>query len=239
MAFNSLQFRHEAINPLQKAITSPAYYEVYFNAPPICLRPNSGGASSILDDIIQLGSNILFGDSNSIRFRVKGVDLPQRQLETQPRFTNGPQRLVPYGLVYSTMNLEIIESDRYKIRRFFELWHDSIYSNQNSYQVQYYNELVADKLTVVSYTASGLPVRVWEMKEAYPIAINSSQMSWDSIDQYLIVNIEMAFHEWTSFEATGTQYAGAAVSAISGLITDKINDKFSDKFGDIADAIFR
>ena len=233
MAFNSTQFRHEALNPLQRPTTSPAYYEVYFNAPPRCmLTPQNNG---LIADLLELGSNIIFGDSDSIRFRVKGIDLPQRQLETQPRFTNGPQRLVPYGLVYSTMNLEIIESDRYKIRRFFELWHDKIYNVGSAYKVNFYDELVADKLTIVSYTASGLPVRVWEMKEAFPIAINSSQMSWDSIDQYLIINVEMAFHEWTSFNATGTQYAAAAMSAISGLITDKINDTV----GDIADAIFR
>jgi len=237
MAFNSTQFRHEALNPLQRPTTSPAYYEVYFNAPPECLR--TGGSFGILDGLIELGSNIIFGDSDSIKFRVKGVDLPQRQLETQPRFTNGPQRLVPYGLVYSTMNLEIIESDRYKIRRFFELWHDKIYSQNNSYAVEYYNKLVADKLTIVSYTASGLPVRVWEMKEAYPIAINSSQMSWDSINQYLIINVEIAFHEWTSYDASALQYANAAGSAIAGLISDKLDDKFDDVIGDIADAIFR
>ena len=222
MAFNYLLARHEALNPLSRPYASPAYYEVYFNAPPPCMTED--GKTSLLDDIIELGSNILFGDPSSIRFRVKGVDLPQRQLETQPRFAEGPMRLMPYGLVYSTMNMEIVESDQYKIRQFFEEWHTKIFSNKNNYGVEYYDRLVADKLTIVAFASSGIPTRIWEMKEAYPIAINTSQMSWDAQNQYLVINIELAFHEWESREPTVADYANVAIDAAQGEVARQIGN---------------
>lgn len=233
MAFNYLQSRMEALNPFQKSFASPAYFDVYLSAPPRCMSDPTGieqffGGSTfgkVASTVVEIGSNLLFGDPAQIRFRVKAIDLPQRQLETQPRLqVNGPQRLVPYGAVYSTVNMEIIESDQYKIREFFEEWQDKVFHKDNSYKLAYYNELVADKLTVVAYAATGLPVRVWEMTEAFPIAINSSQMSWDATDQYLVINIEMAFNEWTSSSAKLSTYLDAATVAAQGLIPDIIEN---------------
>lgn len=224
MAFNALHFRHEALNPLQSPITSPAYFEAFFNAPPKCLQ----GPSGLLSTIKNVATGLIFGDNDSIRLRVKAIDLPQRQVETQPRFANGPMRMMPYGLVYSTINLEIIESDRYKIRRFFEEWHDKVFNKSNAYAVEYYSELIADKLTIVAYSPTGIPVRMWEMTEAYPIAINSSQMNWDSINQYLVINIEIAFHEWTSSDAGISQFLDTAGFDIIGAGVDAAANAISN-----------
>lgn len=224
MAFNYVQARREAANPLQLQYASPAYFDVYFDAPPNVYTNFNDPDASILDSITKAAgtvgsvvSNIIFGDPSQIRFRVKGVDLPQRQLESLPRFTNGPQRLVPYGLVYSTINLEIIESDSYKIREFFETWQDLIYKKDNGYQVAYYNELISNKLKIVAYSGIGQPVRVWTMKEVYPIAINSSQMSWDAANQYLVINVELAFHEWDATDPKTEDYVDAVQEGLIGI----------------------
>jgi hypothetical protein len=62
------------------------------------------------------------GPSTNVRFRVHAADLPQRQLEVQPRFTNGPQRTIPFGAIYATTVIDVIESDQYDMRRFFDEW---------------------------------------------------------------------------------------------------------------------
>jgi hypothetical protein len=63
-----------------------------------------------------------------------------------------------------------------------------------------------------------------EMKEAYPIAINTSQMSWDAQNQYLVINIEMAFHEWESREPTVADYANVAIDAAQGEVARQIGN---------------
>lgn len=244
MAFNVNEFRYANLIPFNKPIASPAYFEAYFTTIPTVLAQDvvslfgKSKLGKIANSFAQELVDRVTGPSaaTNVRFRVQSADLPQRQLEVQPRFTNGPQRMVPFGTIYATTHIEVIESDQYDMRNYFDTWMDAItsqsfgsekVSNVNKYRMQFYNDIVAE-FVIVAFAANGLPQFRWTLKEAYPVAVNASQMNWGAVDQYVTIPVEIAYHEWEFKElnlidilsdpAYATLIARGAVSGVLSTI---------------------
>jgi len=118
--------------------------------------------------------------------------------------------------------MEIIESEKFQMRDFFDAWHTRIFDSTNGYQIQYYDNCHTDFI-IRSYASNGFATHEWVLKECYPVAVNSSQMSWASTNQHLVIPIELAFHEWTSrdlgvLDQGSTLIRGAVAAATSTLI---------------------
>lgn len=243
MAFNVNELRRASFNPLLKPVASPAYFEAYFNKIPNVLQDEVVGifgrslVGSFFNNAAQEVKERILGPgpASNVRFRVQAADLPQRQLETIPRFTNGPQRLVPFGSIYATTTIDVIESDQYDMRKFFDGWMSAVVqqatpdgkavSQSNKYKMRYYDDIVAE-FVIVAYAANGLPQARWTLKEAYPIAVNSSQLNWSSINQYVNIPVEIAYHEWEFKELNLTDilsdpayFSAVARGAISGVVS--------------------
>ena len=218
MAFNVNELRYASFNPLLRPVASPAYFEAYFDTIPKVMMEDTisigiFGKSDIgkaLNTVAstaaqEIKERILGpGPSMNVRFRVQAADLPQRQLETQPRFTNGPQRMIPFGIIYATTVIDVIESDQYDMRKYFDEWMSrmsgltsdgSATEAKDRYKMAYYDDCVATFI-IVAYAANGLPQAKWTLKEAYPIAVNATQMNWANVNQYVTIPVELAYHEW-------------------------------------------
>lgn len=212
MAFNVNELRYNSFNPLLRPIASPAYFEAYFDSIPKVFMDSGDminlslfGKSSIgskLNSVLNAGLQEVkervfgIGPATNVRFRVQAADLPQRQLETQPRFANGPQRMVPHGAIYSTTVIEVIESDQYEMRKYFDEWMKLAHGQDNAYRVKYYDDIIAPTFVIIAYSANGLMQAKWTLKDVYPIAVNSSQMNWSSTNEYVTIPVELVFHEW-------------------------------------------
>ena len=218
MAFNVNELRYASFNPLLRPVASPAYFEAYFDTIPKVMMEDTIGISIFGKSDIGKALNTVAstaaqeikerilgpGPSMNVRFRVQAADLPQRQLETQPRFTNGPQRMVPFGIIYATTVIDVIESDQYDMRKYFDAWMGRMSGltrdgepteAKDRYKMAYYDDCVATFI-IVAYAANGLPQAKWTLKEAYPIAVNASQMNWGNVNQYVTIPVELAYHEW-------------------------------------------
>ena len=212
MAFNVNELRYASFNPLLRPVASPAYFEAYFDTIPVVLQDDVisffGGSrvGKILNGAAQEVKERLLGPgpSMNVRFRVQAADLPQRQLETQPRFANGPQRMIPFGIIYATTVIDVIESDQYDMRKYFDEWMGRMSGltgdggateAKDRYKMAYYDDCVATFI-IVAYAANGLPQAKWTLKEAYPIAVNATQMNWANVNQYVTIPVELAYHEW-------------------------------------------
>lgn len=218
MAFNVNELRYASFNPLLRPVASPAYFEAYFDTIPKVMMEDTisigiFGKSKIgkaLNTVAstaaqEIKERILGpGPSMNVRFRVQAADLPQRQLETQPRFTNGPQRMIPFGIIYATTVIDVIESDQYDMRKYFDDWmgrmsgltgDEGATEAKDRYKMAYYDDCVATFI-IVAYAANGLPQAKWTLKEAYPIAVNATQMNWANVNQYVTIPVELAYREW-------------------------------------------
>ena len=240
MAFNVNELRYASFNPLLRPVASPAYFEAYFDSIPKVMMEDTIGIfgkslpGRVLNTAAQeIKERILGpGPSMNVRFRVQAADLPQRQLETQPRFTNGPQRMVPFGIIYATTVIDVIESDQYDMRKYFDDWmgrmsgltgDEGATESKDRYKMAYYDDCVATFI-IVAYAANGLPQAKWTLKEAYPIAVNATQMNWANVNQYVTIPVELAYHEWEYKELnlidilTDPAYQNAAIrGGISGV----------------------
>lgn len=176
MAFNASQFRasFEGANPAPSNT-----YEAFFNGIPIVMqgKPEAAGFRDVI-------------------FRTEALDLPARQVETQERRYSGPQRLVPYGLLYATQQVQFLEDSKYSIRTMIDEWQDSIF-NGREYSVRYYDEIICPEFVVRMYDKLGQVVRTYRFKEVYPISVNPSQMAWSDRNSYVRVPVELAYHEFT------------------------------------------
>lgn len=133
---------------------------------------------------------------DSLQFRITSGDLPARQFEIVDRRLTGPARMMPMGLIYQTLTVEVLEDDWNRVREIFDLWQDAIYNEQNSYRVAYYDDMIATDMILTTYDKEGDPSRIYRFKEVFPLAINPSQMNWNSENQSVVIPIEFAYREW-------------------------------------------
>lgn len=128
--------------------------------------------------------------------------MPSRQLETVERRYSGPQRLIPYGHIYSTLNVEMIETSNGDARRIFDAWQESA-NGGDTFRPKYYDDIITDlKLDV--FDKSGKVVRTYIMKDCFPISVNPSQLAWDNENSYLVIPIEISLWRWYAVETPET-----------------------------------
>lgn len=178
MAFNAEEFRKKVFGarPL-----SPAFFEVEFPVVPECLR-SFVNASTLMKDLT---------------FKVHRTDIPTRQFETMERRHNGPQRVMPYGLIYASHQIEVIEDELMNVRALFDTWMNECFNENNLYKVKYYDELIAPEMNIKVFNASGEVIAIYKLKEVYPINVGVTQVSWDSRDQFMTIPVELSYREFT------------------------------------------
>lgn len=195
MAFDSTKLREELAdsNP-----ASPAYFELSFGGIPRIFQAN--GAADQARKARGERSQGWENNFQDFKYRCSEADLPSRQLMTQERRYHGPQRLIPYGVVYSTLNVNLIEGKNLRMRELFDAWQDSIFTPIGTrgdmiYRPQYYDDVVTD-LYLDVYSKDGALVRTYTFTDVFPVSVNPSQLSWSSTDQVMTIPIEFSYHEF-------------------------------------------
>lgn len=181
MAFNAANFRTQFYNSKWHRPAANNTFEVVFESVPKVLQGKLTAAEE----------KVFFG----LRFRIQTADLPTRQFETQERRYAGPQRVMPFGLIYSTQQLELIEDESLTVRSIFDKWQSAVFNEENSYTIPYYDDVVTN-FTLRVFNQQGALAKEFRFFEAYPISVQPSQMSWANNDSNIIVPVELAYREW-------------------------------------------
>lgn len=235
MPFNAAQFRASFDKPAQSN-----YFEVEITRLPKFI--NSVGIDKVVRNY---NAALINKATNSFKFRCKATELPSKQLESIERRYHGPQRLVAYGSIFSTLNLEFIEDDNYSVRNLFETWQDFVFGG-GDYRPSYYDDYIGE-ITLKVFTAEGRQVRSYIFTDAFPISLAPNQLAWENVDQFVIVPIEISYHE---FVASSKEVAiknpksgGVGIEDITGSIKPPVIDHASfgsplDGIKDIGSSVF-
>ncbi len=173
MAFNAQEFRSRLVQA-----ASPNLFEMSIPTVP----------NLLLDS----GFEIL----QDLRMRTYQTELPSAQLETVERITNGPERKVPYGVEFSTLSLYIIEDEKYKVRKFFDLWYSKIFSMEDSYVIPYYDDIIIPEMYLITYDKQGEKQNQYTFYDAFPIVLGPSRLGWDVQNEILVIPISFSYREF-------------------------------------------
>ena len=80
-------------------------------------------------------------DVDDMTFRIHLTDLPGRVMESISRMYAGPQRQVPLGHVYSTLQIQAVEYGDRKSRGFFDAWQDIMMERSAGWNIKYADEI--------------------------------------------------------------------------------------------------
>lgn len=152
------------------------------------------------------------------RFRCKSASIPGRAIQSIDFTDYGSPKKFAVGALYEPINLEFIMSTDNAEHKFFEDWQNTII--QNSMQristgyadVEYYDNYVTSVL-IKQYNKKGSIIATHALTEAYPIAVQATQLNWDDTNSYLKLTVQMYYHRFTSSYADED---GVVVSAKSG-----------------------
>lgn len=188
---------------------SPAYFELGFSALPAIFNKELWGDRPDLRDRFQKIASIRhIRDEQSwidnfadFRFRCMATDLPSRQIETQERRYSGPQRLIPYGIIYNNLNVELIEGKNLRMREIIDVWMDMIYGasfelgGSDMPTPAYYDDIIGEMLLKV-YAKSGEVVRSYKFRDVFPVTVAPSQLSWSGDNQILTIPVEFSYYDF-------------------------------------------
>lgn len=185
------------------------------------------------------GMHSLPGFQEVLRLRCEASELPGRQLVTQDAKIYGPTYKVPYQSLYQEITLTFLETGTLFIRRFFEKWMDQIFNsstNLSDYPDQWQTECQLLQYDMTGANTSkdrtygyGLDrIAIWELHNAFPIAINQMPVSWNE-DNFHRTTITLAY-QWYSIRKVDNP--PNAPTNLDGPITD---DESNDDIGDIGD----
>jgi hypothetical protein len=175
MAFDITKFR----SSLTSDVANPTNYEVEIYKEP--------------DTLLTEGYEF----PKIIKFRCETCALPAKNMKSVDRMTYGPVRRVAYSADYTPVTFSFIATDSMKEKEYFEIWQRSIVDNTESadstiHDVAYYDDYIGE-IWIKYYDKSGRNTYLTKLKEAYPISVQETPLSWNSNNEYIRITVTMMY----------------------------------------------
>lgn len=135
-----------------------------------------------------------FLDMALLNITTEMTEIPGRQIATTPQIIYGVARKMPYGVVYNDLPMTFICTNDMKARTIFDQWHSAITDPTNNY-FNYYDDYVGEIYIFKKDEQNNRPYFV-VLEEAYPITIEAQQLDAGATDQYLRLNVQIAYRRW-------------------------------------------
>lgn len=159
-------------------------YEVLINYPPAFVSMSSETA-------------------RQLAIRCDAITIPGRGFSTTPYRFYGPARNMPYEPLYSgELTMSVIVSDDLRERAFFELWMNSVCS-QNDYKFNYYDQYTAPLVISILDKTSAVKYQIL-VEEAYPKAIGDIQLGYDKENEFVRQDVTIAYRKYSPVEVRPT-----------------------------------
>ena len=150
------------------------------------------------------------------------VNIPGKQITTTPFTMYGTETKMPYGIAYEELNVSFNCTNNMFERRYFDWWSRLISDPTNNYW-NYYDDYVTNiklykmppgggESALGFLEAATLSTYVMTIEEAYPVSINSQELSYDA-EGVLKLNVTFAYRRYRTAE-------DIIVGSSSGLPTD-------------------
>lgn len=162
------------------------------------------------------------------------AQLPGRQFATTPFIMYGTTSKMPYGVIYDDLTLTFICTNNMLERTFFDTWQRLISDPTNNF-FNYYDEYVTD-IQIIKLrpdgTDLGAPTYITTIEEAYPVTIETQELSWSS-ENYLQLRVQFAYRRWRNVldRATASLSSVPGAANVNQVLQDSQLPSVTDAFG--------
>lgn len=125
----------------------------------------------------------------------EATNLPGMNIATSPQRIFGEIRQVPYERMFDPVNLSFYVDGNMEVKAAFERWIHLIF-NQTDRSINYYVNYIRDVQIAVK-TVDDRTSYTIDLKEAYPKAIQTIQMSAES-REVMKLQVQLEYKYWTS-----------------------------------------
>lgn len=143
-------------------------------------------------------------DMKKMTIRCESVAVPGRSLTTQNFRFYGPQRQMPFELLYSgDITLSFILSKDLRERNFFEGWMNGI-CNKDNYKFSYYDDY-ATSIEIHIMNRSDDVIYTAILEEAYPKSMGELGLAYEKENEFLRQEVTFAYRKWSPVITAGAQ----------------------------------
>lgn len=205
--------------------SDPSRY-IFFIAPPKVLQGNvlSNIGGSIINAAVGQEAPEL-PQIVALSLQAEAISIPGKQMLTTPFFMYGTEQKLPYGVAYDDFTVRFLCTNSMRERSFFDQWHSGI-TNPMSNNWNFYDDYVTSlhiikvppgssisdldsgditKLgmglisgTGVDEAFNSLNLYYCKIEEAYPVTIQSQELSYETDTGYLTLSVQFAYRRWRS-----------------------------------------
>lgn len=139
--------------------------------------------------------------NETFRFRCEVTQLPGRTISTTDDQAYGPITKFAYETGYQDLDMQIIASEDFRERVFFEVWMENII-NQTNFQdgnksnaglSKYYNQYATGQVRIFQASPDTKILARYTLYNAYPISLSPMNLTWEEQDTYQRFTVTMTY----------------------------------------------
>lgn len=186
-------------------MAKPARFEVVITPPPCVLNYKVNEAVSNKYSGGRYTTQHSLGAQLPTRISVfcKQASIPGSRLITSRQQIFGPPSYHPVGADYGgdSFSLTFMLDMWYTVREFFDVWMDGIVDRESG-TVQYQDNYLCQGMTVTQLDESDRAHYTAKFEDAYPIAINPTQLDYGMVNQVSEMTVTFTYRRWRSISMT-------------------------------------
>lgn len=157
--------------------------------------------------IIPVNNNFYDGNDpifQVMKFRAEQVILPgvNIRLSDVNRYGIGASQKFAHNVAYQNVSMTFVEAENTLILKFFTLWMNKIFKMSGplpQYKPGYltgYKDSYVSTVVITNYNDYGEKNNIVLLRDAFPVSISDTQLSWSDDNSLLRLRVDFAFTEW-------------------------------------------
>ena len=139
--------------------------------------------------------------NETFRFRCEVTQLPGRTISTTDDQAYGPITKFAYETGYQDLDMQIIASEDFRERVFFEVWMENIINQSNLRDgnksnaglSKYYNQYATGQVRIFQASPDTKILARYTLYNAYPISLSPMNLTWEEQDTYQRFTVTMTY----------------------------------------------
>ncbi len=150
-------------------------------------------SAGIAGGSVAAGINSLYNDPRDLTFLCKTAVLPGRQIATTDYSTNTKLHKMPYASITDDLTLTFMLTQDMFVKKYFDAWQAKVINSDYSVN---YKDTYATDIIVQQLNKDNFPIYSVKFKNAYPVTVDSIELSADSTDVATIMSTTLAYDDW-------------------------------------------
>jgi hypothetical protein len=169
-------------------------YAVYMPLPLISFDPQELIGRAFGQGNNANGNRRFVNDPRDVSILCDSVSMPGRQVATSDLVNNMLPLKMPYGYINDDVNMSFHITNDHFMKKFFDKWVDSIFDRQK--QTMKYRSSYTSDIIIQQLDQRDVPVYTCTLRNAYPITIQTYELSNTAENTFQKLNITFAYEDW-------------------------------------------